>query len=84
MGKACSRESQRLAGREMLLDRHQLSPRATPLAAALAHASSPPPSALTVARLSGQEVGRGRERDAWALLEVEATVREVTKDKARV
>lgn len=54
------------------------------MAAALPHAGSPPPAALTATRLSIQEVGRGREKDAWALLEAEATVREMTKDKPRV
>jgi hypothetical protein len=47
-------------------------------------AALPPPAALTATRLGVQEVGRGREKDAWALLEAEATVREVTKDKPRV
>lgn len=59
-------------------------PRATALAAAVLHAINPPPSALTATRLSVQEVGRGREKYVWALLEAEATMREVTKARARV
>lgn len=59
---------------EMLLDRRQLSPRGhgvgsspTPMPAA------PPPPAMTATRRSAREVGRSRETEAQALLEVEAT-----------
>lgn len=55
-------------------------PGATALAAALPHAGSSPDSHETQCP-GGWE---GQEKDDWALLEAEATVREVTKDKPRV
>lgn len=59
-------------------------PRATALAAALPHAGSPPPAALTAMRLGVQEVGEGWGERCLGPPEAEAMVREMTKDKARV